>query len=211
MAKTSRSYIALLVDRTGSMSMMQVEAQTAVRKFIQDQKEVPGKARLMLADFDSADPFREVYDGKIADAPEYSLEPRGGTPLYDAIAKTIASTSLHIKQRTAEGKKAYDHTFVVIVTDGQENSSREFNAESVKKLIKEREAEGWEFIFLATSLEAFNASTIFAGTRMHDHNTVKGDGTAQTYSNAHSFTSSNIARTRGGEKAVAYAGDMTED
>jgi hypothetical protein len=43
----------------------------------------------------------------------------------------------------------------VIITDGMENSSREYSAEKVKALIERQKAQyGWEFIFLGANIDA---------------------------------------------------------
>lgn len=47
---------------------------------------------------------------------------------------------------------------VAIVTDGQENASREFTADKVKKLIEEKQASGWDFVFLGADLNAITAA-----------------------------------------------------
>ena len=48
---------------------------------------------------------------------------------------------------------------VVITTDGMENSSKEFTAETVKRLIEEKkEKNGWEFLFLGANIDAVKAA-----------------------------------------------------
>jgi hypothetical protein len=42
---------------------------------------------------------------------------------------------------------------VAILTDGQENASREFDHTQVQKLIKERTAAGWDFWFLGANID----------------------------------------------------------
>lgn len=47
-------------------------------------------------------------------------------------------------------------TIFVIITDGEENSSREFNLEQVRKIIAhQQQAFNWQFTFLAANAEAF--------------------------------------------------------
>ena len=47
----------------------------------------------------------------------------------------------------------------VIITDGQENSSREFSARRVRALVEERrEKHGWEFIFLGANMDAIETA-----------------------------------------------------
>jgi hypothetical protein len=41
------------------------------------------------------------------------------------------------------------------MTDGEENSSKEFNRQQIFDLIKRKEAEGWTFVFLAANIDAW--------------------------------------------------------
>jgi hypothetical protein len=50
------------------------------------------------------------------------------------------------------------HVIVAIVTDGQENASREFTVAKIKKLIEEKQARGWDFVFLGADLNAITVA-----------------------------------------------------
>lgn len=74
--------------------------------------------------------------------------PDGTTALLDAMGSTILS----MKKRT----RKKDKVLFVINTDGEENASREFTNEDVKKLIKECEAKrNWKFIFIGANIDSF--------------------------------------------------------
>lgn len=50
----------------------------------------------------------------------------------------------------------------VIITDGEENSSREYSAEKVKAQIERQKTKyGWEFIFLGTNIDAVQTAGRF--------------------------------------------------
>jgi len=71
---------------------------------------------------------------------EANYKPRSYTPLYDAIGKTIRSAEKHQDQ--------YKVLFVV-QTDGQENTSKEWNSTTIKDLIKSKEnLNHWTFVYL---------------------------------------------------------------
>ena len=61
------------------------------------------------------------------------------TPLFDAIGKTVKE----LKRKTAEIEGAA--FLVTIITDGYENSSKEWDSKSVCKLIDSCKEEGWMF------------------------------------------------------------------
>jgi hypothetical protein len=68
--------------------------------------------------------------------------PRGATALLDAVGRAICEVGSHEK------------VIVVILTDGQENSSKEFSGQSIKSLIEEKTEGGWEFIYLSSNMSA---------------------------------------------------------
>ena len=50
----------------------------------------------------------------------------------------------------------------IIITDGEENASREYTAEKVKKMIQEqKKTEKWEFLFLGANIDAVSTAKEF--------------------------------------------------
>jgi len=72
------------------------------------------------------------------------FQPNGQTALLDAIGKTINSIESN------EDNKV----IVVIITDGEENSSIEFNKQKINEMISEKKEKGWEFVFLGANQDA---------------------------------------------------------
>jgi hypothetical protein len=141
--------IVVILDRSGSMEQGRSDHEGGLRSFIRDQKDGEGDVRFTLIQFDTHNPCEVVYDGvPAADVGEIKLIPRGGTPLLDAIGKAMA----HIESR--ELPKA-DFNIVMVVTDGYENSSIEYNRGTIKELVKRKEAEGWQWLFLGANIDAF--------------------------------------------------------
>lgn len=147
---STRAHITLVVDRSGSMSTIRNEAEAGIKKFVDEQAALDGvKVKVSLYQFDDA--YEHVFGPvKAADAPAYKLHPRAMTALYDAVGKGIEDT----KETVGAADKTPDKVVVVIMTDGQENASKEHSFDSVTKLVEEQKAAGWEFIFLAGTLEA---------------------------------------------------------
>ena len=68
-------------------------------------------------------------------------------------SRTIYKSTMH-KALPKEEYRAEQIMFVII-TDGEENSSREYSAKSIKDLIKQKkEKDAWEFVFLAANIDA---------------------------------------------------------
>ena len=54
----------------------------------------------------------------------------------------------------------------VIITDGEENASREYSAAEVKEAIQRKKSRyGWEFIFLGANIDAVETAGRFASMR----------------------------------------------
>lgn len=83
--------------------------------------------------------------------------PRAYTNLYDAIGTTIRRI-----ESKAEGKKV----LFVVQTDGQENSSKEWNLAKIKELIMDKETAGWTFSYIGIGPQAWEANaTLAQGTQ----------------------------------------------
>ncbi len=148
---TGTDEIICIVDRSGSMASMQVEAQGGLNAFVEEQCKV-GKANLTIVEFDSyVDVVCEQVD--INKASAYELKPRGMTALLDAIGLVISNNE---KYTAKDGK-----TIVVVMTDGMENASKEWTRPQINKLINERKEEGWEFMFLAAGQNAIEVGTSY--------------------------------------------------
>jgi len=80
--------------------------------------------------------------------------PRGSTALYDAVGITI--------QNIAANQHDADKVVVVIVTDGHENSSREWDKDKLHSAIDSRLREGnWSFTYLGTQPETWDDAAAF--------------------------------------------------
>ncbi len=77
----------------------------------------------------------------------------GSTALLDAIGFAIQKIK-NAQKYTAEEYRA-EKVMFVIITDGEENSSREYTAEHIRQMIRHQQMHhGWEFIFLGANIDA---------------------------------------------------------
>lgn len=82
------------------------------------------------------------------------LVPRGGTPLLDAVGTAIAQTGERLKA-LPEAKRP-KRVQVLILTDGQENSSREYTKTQVKAMVEHQQSVyQWAFVYLGANVDAF--------------------------------------------------------
>lgn len=174
------------------MRAIQDEAEGGVKLFVEQQASSTTKMRLALYEFDTH--YEHVYGPvKAADAPQYILTPRANTALYDAIGMAIYDT----EKIVAESKKKPDKVAIVIMTDGEENSSHEYTFETVSKLIEQKKAEGWEIVFLAGALKSVEFGHA-SGLNTRAYNPNIAGQTIGTYATASSATNDWMEdRTRG--------------
>jgi len=126
-------HIAVILDRTGSMESIRDDTIGGFNAFLNEQKQQPGKATLTLVQFDSQDPYEVIHQVKtIQEVSELTREtyvPRASTPLLDAIGRGINDLEKSVADMK-EGDRPSKVVFVVI-TDGQENASREFRRDQI--------------------------------------------------------------------------------
>lgn len=183
------SEIVVLLDRSGSMQSAKDDHEGGLRSFVEDQKQLEGDVRFTLVQFDSQGPCEIVYDGvPIAEVGEIKLTPRGGTPLLDAIGLATS----HVEKRL-DGKKP-DQVIVMVITDGEENSSREWTRERIKGRIEELEKREWKFLYLGANVDAFSEAggLGIARTSAMNFNAASPRAIAATYAN----TSSKLRASR---------------
>lgn len=151
------SHISVILDRTGSMQPIREDVVGGFNAFLAEQQAAPDPATFTLVQFDSQDPYEVLHShADLAQVPPLRLEqyvPRATTPLYDAIGRGILELDAALAGQAAEARP--QRVIFVIVTDGVENASREFNRERVRALIDARKALGWDFVFLSADLDAF--------------------------------------------------------
>jgi uncharacterized protein YegL len=126
------------------------------------QKAVAGEALITTVLFDNN--YELLHDRtdiravKPITEKEYSVG--GTTALLDAIGKTIHKID-NAQKNTAEDYRA-EKVIFVIITDGEENSSREYSSERIKQMIEgQKSRNAWEFIFLGANIDAVETAGQF--------------------------------------------------
>jgi hypothetical protein len=185
--KREYTHITLVVDRSGSMSSIQTDAQGGINKLIADQKAEPGTASFYLAQFD--DVHEDVYGpGPLQDCPTYTLVPRNSTALWDAVGKAIAKTGEYLK--ALEESERPEKVIFAVVTDGHENASVEWKGDKVREAVKlQTDKYNWQFVFIGANIDAyatgmgmgFSSTAQYAGTGASTRGVFAN--TSQTVSN----------------------------
>lgn len=177
--------INLILDASGSMSGLINDTIGGINDFIAEQKKLPDHAFVTLTTFDTNDQQRyqavPLADVKTLTRDGYFDGHGGGTALLDAVGKAVAKyEALPVKA---------DKSMFVIVTDGQENASREMNIEAVRATIKRLQDAGTAFVFLGANDSAWQASNFGVAAATTGVYTASATGTRAAYGNLSANTS----------------------
>lgn len=145
-----RTIINVILDRSGSMFSIKDETITLFNSYLDKNRD----SRFTLTQFDS-EGIDVNYMGrkgeKVDNLNADTFQPRGMTPLYDAIGVTLGRLDKWMKGQN--GKKR--PVVVAIITDGLENASREYTQAQIKSMIEDREGSGWQFIYMGANQDAW--------------------------------------------------------
>ncbi len=179
--------ITIILDRSGSMTGLESDVVGGINTLLTDQKETEGQCNVTLVQFDGNDPYEILRDNQ--PLKEVSLlklgefVPRGSTPLYDAIGRGIHQTGKRLSD--LEESKRPNKVIFVIVTDGGENSSREFKQNIISNMVKLQTDEyNWEFVYIGANQDALETGAsvgIMASNSLNYCSTP--DGTHSMYQN----------------------------
>ena len=167
----------IILDESGSMQSIYYPALTGVNETLQTirgaQTEHPDQEHFVtLMTFDTTH-YNNIYHNapaaKAIDITGQQYRPCGGTPLYDAMGKSINE----LRPKVSKG----DVVLVTVITDGYENASLEYDGKAIKSLVESMRKEGWVFTYIGANQDveavaesmsinnrmAFSAN--FAGTK----------------------------------------------
>lgn len=181
-------HIVAIIDRSGSMHNIHDDSIGGFNSFIAEQKKIDGPAKLSLVLFD--DNYQVVYDDlDLKDVPEltkdvYTLG--GMTAMNDAICRTL----------TKAFEQNPEKAIICILTDGQENASKNYNVSQAKEMIQKARNKGWEVAFLAANQDAFAVANAYGmNTKLAANFTQDAAGTQAAYRSLAASTTSYRAGT----------------
>ena len=145
--ETKNFSLVVLLDASGSMEKMGKEPVDGINNFFKEQSK-SGEITATLAIFnDSVKYLYENIKGPNIKELEYTdYKPNGMTALYDSIAHVVSTQ----KEQNSE------NVIFIILTDGEENTSREYKRKDIKALITEMETvHKWKFVYLGANQDSF--------------------------------------------------------
>lgn len=155
MTRPDLTDITVVLDRSGSMASMKEATIESFNGFLNSQRQGAGHVQVSLIQFD--DRYEVNYEGQPLNvAPllnDQTFQPRGSTALLDAIGRTIVATGKRLGGLPEQERPGT--VIFVTLTDGQENSSQNYNQIQINSMIAEqRDKYAWQFVFLAANQDA---------------------------------------------------------
>ncbi len=145
--------IAFLLDETGSMQGVRDATISGFNEYVLSVRNQHPDALLSLRLFSSQKYEKLTHLTPLPHVPKLPYDnysPNGGTPLYDSIARLVREMEDGVR-----GVDPVPEVLFVIMTDGEENASREFNRERIFEMIDQKQKSGWTFVFLGANQDAW--------------------------------------------------------
>lgn len=160
--KETVTELVLILDKSGSMGGLETDTIGGFNAMLAKQKEVEGRCYLTTVLFDNG--YKLLHDridiNAISPISNKEYQVGGNTALLDAIGRTIHKI-VNVQKQTDAAYRA-EQVMFVIITDGQENASREFQLPQIKKMIELQQSKHkWEFVFLGANIDAVTTADQF--------------------------------------------------
>jgi uncharacterized protein YegL len=151
-SQKQRVLVNVILDKSGSMASKLNDVIEGFNAYVDGlAKEDQVDYLFSLTLFDTLVAYRHVAIplAGVKKLDPKSYVPGGNTALNDAIGVTV--------RKVEADKPQVDKVITVIMTDGEENSSREWTHDAAKALIEQKEKEGvWTFVFLGAAPDAWD-------------------------------------------------------
>ena len=186
-SNTKSTDIRLVLDASGSMGPIADDVRGGINSFIEDQRKIKGKCQVSMVQFNHN--LYNVYQNqKLKNVPELTrtnYEVGGMTALLDAFGQELSRET-----------KA-DVTIIVVFTDGLENASEIHTSDTIRRLVKRREAEDWQIVYMGADVDSFGEASAVGVSSVKTMNVEKS---AAGLSAAYSSMSMNVGNVRSGAK-----------
>lgn len=186
------THIIAVIDKSGSMGSRTNDVIGGFNNFLKDQKKIKDGSYLSLYLFD--DTIKRIHHNKdlqeIQPLNDSTYKAGGGTALLDAVGTAISDAG------------DYKKVILVVITDGEENTSKSFRRDQIKNMITSKEESGWQITYLGAGVDAFGdaASTGFAHT-----NTARFSADAAGFSKANAYAGIAATSYRGSGMAKTFS------
>lgn len=156
--KKNTMELVFILDKSGSMHGLEADTIGGFNSVIDEQKKLEGEVLVSTVLFSNSS--ETVHDRvsikQIKKMTDSDYRTSGCTALLDAVGGMIE----HIEKihKYIRPEDVPEKTMFVITTDGLENASKKYKGDQVRKMVEKKKEEGWEFIFLASNIDAAEAA-----------------------------------------------------
>ena len=148
--------ITIILDSSGSMNEIRTATIDGFNTFINEQKNTNEELCVSLIKF--SDKWETIFDmeniNEIGILDKEKYRPSGQTALFDTIGYTINSIGKRLSDTDLSLRP--ENVIVVVITDGEENSSLTYSLEQINSMIKHQtDVYKWSFVFIGSKQDAF--------------------------------------------------------
>ncbi len=195
--------VNFILDKSGSMESVVEATISGFNEYVQTLRKDGNKYSFTLTLFDTGieTPVKDEAIKNVKELNRKSYLPNGSTALYDAVCTTIKGVS----------EKKDQKVITIIMTDGQENASKEYSEKQMRALIGDREKKGnWTFVYLGANQDSYAVAKSFGIPVMNTANFVQTSiGTARAFSVMAMATGSAAGGGGGGTSNFFSQADQT--
>ena len=137
--------VVFILDKSGSMGGSEKNTISSFNEYLEREKNNSFDTSITTVLF--SDHYQYLHKGipisQVEKLTENDYFVGGCTALYDALGNTIS----YMSQRKT------DKVLFIIITDGYENASVEFNKAVIQKMIKNH--SDWEFVYIGADIDSY--------------------------------------------------------
>lgn len=152
MEKKHQVHNLIILDESGSMESIKNTIIKGFNELVQTihgiEKQFPEQEHFIsFVTFNSlGTKFIHLVDpaGKLSQIDDRKYCPNACTPLFDAMGFALVT----LKQALTD--KSNYNVLVTVLTDGEENNSKEYSVNAIKAMVEELKQENWTFTYIGT-------------------------------------------------------------
>ena len=162
----TRIHNLIILDESGSMESIKRAAINGMNETVQSIRDAQKKHEdqehiVSLVSFNSSE-IKGIYDcvpvAEVKELTDKEYVPDCCTPLYDAMGLSLN----HLRAKVNDE----DKVLVTIITDGEENSSSEYNSAAIKALVDSLKEKGWVFAYIGANQDVLKVAQTISVTNV---------------------------------------------
>lgn len=204
MSDNGRTNVVFIIDKSGSMAAKAADVVGGFNEYLTQLCLDGNDYALSVLLFDTEVKMHASgqLPHQVAPLTSQNYIPGGNTALLDAVGDGLKEYKLE------------DKTLVIIMTDGEENSSRRYSLKEIKANVEQAQTEGqWSFVYLGAGVDAFaeaGGMGISAANTMVYNATTTGNTIAATAFTTATASATPIAQWQNVKNAIANTTLVTD-